>query len=236
MKQLQDIAKERPLWSLEEFVREANRLLPEILPDERANTRVREEVTPRLVRHYTTQGMLDEPLKQGREARYQYRHLLQVLLLRRLLAAGYGAGAIAQFVVAHSNDELETLLQGEVWLTISATPPTPNNSALEFLQQIQTSSTPMAIPAPPKMQLSRTSIPVQSGSAHSASIQPSEAGRSRSAALARSSPRHLPPSSQWKRIEIAAGLEIHIGDRFSLPTDPVARQKLLEAIAQALQI
>jgi DNA-binding transcriptional MerR regulator len=228
MKQLQDIAKKQPLWSLEEFVREANLLLPEILPDERANTRVREEVTPRLVRHYTTQGMLDEPLKQGREARYQYRHLLQVLLLRRLLAAGYGAGAIAQFVVAHSNDELETLLQGEVGLTIAATQPVSNNFALEFLQQIQTSSTPMAIPAPTTMRSSGGSIPMQSGSARSAPMKSSQAGRS--------SPHHFPPSSQWKRIEIAAGLELHLDDRFSLPTDPVERQQLLEAIAQALQI
>jgi DNA-binding transcriptional MerR regulator len=210
MNQLQEFANCQPNWSLEEFVRLVNRLLPEILPEERTNTRVREEVTARLVRYYTTQGMLDEPLRQGREVRYQYRHLLQVLLLRKLLAAGYGAGAIAQFVVERGNSELESLLQGDIGLTIASTAITPNNSALEFLQQIQTNPAPTAMPL---TSASRT-------------IQPNEA---------RSSSPHSLYSSQWRRIEIASGLEIHVRDRFSYPTDPQERQQLLKKILQALQ-
>ena len=75
-------------------VKIANDLLPQFLPEEKAHTRVREEVTSRLIRHYTSQGLLDEPLKEGRVARYTYRHLLQLLVVRRLLTEGYGASAI----------------------------------------------------------------------------------------------------------------------------------------------
>lgn len=132
MKTLQQIAQQNPNWSLEELVQVANELLPQFLPDEKAHTRVREDVTPRLVRHYTSQGLLDEPLKEGREARYTYRHLLQVLLVRRLLTEGYGASVINNLARSKTNSDLEALLQGGVQLTVA-----PANPALAFLQQVQ---------------------------------------------------------------------------------------------------
>ena len=132
MKILQQIAQQDPRWSLEELVQVANDLLPQFLPDEKVQTRVREDVTPRLVRHYTSQGMLDEPLKEGREARYTYRHLLQLLLVRRLLVEGYGANVIDTLARSKPNSDLEALLQGGVQLTVA-----PANPALAFLQTIQ---------------------------------------------------------------------------------------------------
>lgn len=132
MKTLQQVAQHHPNWSLEEFVQIANELLPQFLPDEKAHNRVREDVTPRLIRHYTSQGMLDEPLKAGREARYTYRHLLQVLLVRRLLIEGYGTSVIDTLARSKSNSDLEALLQGGVQLTVA-----PANPALAFLQQVQ---------------------------------------------------------------------------------------------------
>jgi DNA-binding transcriptional MerR regulator len=137
MKPLQALALEDPHWSLEELVQVANEQLPQFLPEEKAHTRVREDVTPRLIRHYASQRMLDEPLKEGREARYLYRHLLQLLLVRRLLAEGYGASAIDKLAISKTNQELEELLQGGVQLTI-----TPANLALAFLQQVQQRQTP----------------------------------------------------------------------------------------------
>ena len=132
MKALQQIAQQNPNWSLDELVEVANELLPQFLPDEKAHTRVREEVNPRLVRHYTSQGLLDEPLKQGREARYIYRHLLQILVVRRLLIEGYGASVIDKLARSSSSSDLEALLQGGVQLTVA-----PANPALTFLQQVQ---------------------------------------------------------------------------------------------------
>lgn len=143
MNSLQLLASSNPNWSLEEFVRITNDLLPQFLPTQRGNTRVREEVTPRLVRHYTTLGMVDEPLKEGRYAVYIYRHLLQILVVRRLLSEGFGTTAIAQLALKKTNTELENLLSGGVQLSV-----TPANPALAYLQDIQQR---YSSPSPPSM-------------------------------------------------------------------------------------
>ena len=150
MSTLQQLAPRNPLWPLDDFVQVVNQFLPQFLPEEKSHTRVREEVTPRLVRHYTSLGLLEEPLKLGREARYSYRHLLQVLLVRRLLVEGYGASAIDTLAKSKSNEELEGLLQGGVVLTL-----TPANPALHFLQNIrQRSAKGPAVTAPAPDQIS----------------------------------------------------------------------------------
>ncbi|MGK7929411.1 MAG: MerR family transcriptional regulator [Spirulina sp.] len=133
MANLQHIASNTPKWSLDELVETVNRLLPQFLPSPKSHGRVKENVTPRLVRHYTSAGLLDEPQKKGgRYAVYGYRHLLQLLVVRRLLAEGYGTNAIGDLAIATENTELEALLQGGVQLTV-----TPANPALGFLQGIK---------------------------------------------------------------------------------------------------
>lgn len=134
------VAKVETYKSLEvdltEFVELANTLLPDYLPDEIRDQRFRSDVTPRLVRHYATQGLLEEPLKDGRNAVYTYRHLLQLLLLRRLIAEGYSSSAIDTLPLSRDNQELEELLQiGEV--TESSV-----NPALAFLESLR-SGTPV---------------------------------------------------------------------------------------------
>ncbi|MGD1804542.1 MerR family transcriptional regulator [Dapis sp. BLCC M126] len=198
MKTLERLAKNDPRWSLDEFVEVVNQLLPQFLPFQKSHTRVREEITPRLVRHYTTQGMLDEPLKEGRYATYIYRHLLQMLVVRRLLAEGYGASAINDLAISKSNAELESLLQGGIQLTI-----TTANPALDFLQQIQERS---SVPKPP---LSAPS--------------PSPVAKSQV------------KSSNWTRIEIIPGLEIHLREDFVYPKTPQEQKNLIQSITQKLK-
>ena len=55
--------------TLDDLAALANTLLPQYLPLDRSS-RTQDEVNPRLIRHYTTQGLLDPPFKEGREARY----------------------------------------------------------------------------------------------------------------------------------------------------------------------
>ncbi len=204
MKTLQQLDQQDPRWSLEELVQIANELLPQFLPDEKAHTRVREDVTPRLVRHYTSQGLLDEPLREGREARYTYRHLLQVLLVRRLLTEGYGASVIDTFARSKTNSDLEALLQGGVQLTV-----TPANPALAFLQQVQKRQsntvptvTPSPLPPAPAPSLSSTSAD--------------------------------PAATQWTRQEVLPGLELHVRSDFVLPVTAQEQQNLLQRIFQLL--
>lgn len=207
MRNLQQLAQSHPSWPLDEFVQVTNDLLPQFLPETPANTRVREEVTPRLVRHYSSLEMLDEPLKSGREARYTYRHLLQMLLVRRLLAEGYGASAINQLATSTNNKELEALLQGGVQLTL-----TPANPALAFLQQIQ------------QRQIVEAQPP-----ATAAAYLPQAAFPEASPALAKS-----PSVSQWTRLEILPNLEIHLRSDFVYPSSPQEQQNLWQYIKQTL--
>lgn len=148
MTTLPELAQSNPTWSLEDFVCVINELLPQYLPAQSGNGKVREEMTPRLVRHYTSLSMLDDPHKSGKYAVYTYRHLLQILVVRRLLTEGIGANAIDRLATQKDNAELENLLTGGVQLSVS-----PANPALAYLQQIQNkhsavSASPVMYPLP----------------------------------------------------------------------------------------
>lgn len=101
------------VWNLTEFVDAANALLPDYLPKD-ASGRLADEVNPRLVRHYATLGLLPEPGKEGREARYLFEHLVHLLVVRKLLAEGFGSAAIRDAVAGRKADELVALLEGSV--------------------------------------------------------------------------------------------------------------------------
>lgn len=119
-------------WALEELVGEANRLMPRYLPEDArsGSGRLRDEITPRLVRHYTTQGLLDPPGKAGRENRYTLRHLLQVLTLRKLQAEGYRGSAL-ETQLRSDDEELEMLLEGSSRFTKN------DNPALAYMRNLQ---------------------------------------------------------------------------------------------------
>ncbi|QQE66601.1 MerR family transcriptional regulator [Leptolyngbya sp. BL0902] len=205
MHQLQRFADQATQWALDDFVEVANQLLPQFLPDGGAESRIQETVNARLVRHYSTSGLLDKPLKQGREARYTYRHLLQLLVLRRLLTEGYGSGAIGQLISNKTNHDLEVLLQGGTQLTVEAA-----NPALAFLAKVQ----------------ARSAEPISLGSG------PRVAGVARSAPPPVSPA--APTASRWVRHPLLEGLELHIREDFRYPTTPQERDALLQLIAQVL--
>lgn len=74
-------------------------------------------VTPapdsRTVRYYATFGLIDRPVREGREVRYGRRHVLQLLLVKALQAKGMPLAEIQAQVYGRSNSELETLLRAE---------------------------------------------------------------------------------------------------------------------------
>jgi len=53
-----------------------------------------EKLNERLVRYYVTEGVMDRPDRLGRDAVYQFRHLLQLLTARRLQESGTSLAAI----------------------------------------------------------------------------------------------------------------------------------------------
>lgn len=69
-----------------------------------------EKLTERLIRYYAAEGVLDKPDRLGREAAYHFRHLLQLLIARRLVDEGVALIAISKFNLNKSTDELEQAL------------------------------------------------------------------------------------------------------------------------------
>jgi DNA-binding transcriptional MerR regulator len=205
MVSLPQVAKANPRWSLEEFVLVTNQFLPKYLPIAKNNSRIREEINPRLVRHYTSQGMLDEPLKAGKFAVYTYRHLLQLLVVRRLLSEGIGANAIDHLAIQKSDDELENLLTGGVQLEI-----TPANPALSYPQKASSRLSRAAETAGDNDYFQEAAL----------STEPS--------------PLRLDPSP-WYRLEVLSGLEIHLRSDFSLPPTPEEQALLRDRLWQLLE-
>ncbi|BAC07896.1 MerR family transcriptional regulator [Thermosynechococcus vestitus] len=205
MATIQDFVHVQDQWSLDELVEIANELLPQHLPQEDSKNRVLEEVNPRLVRHYTSCKLIDRPARIGREGRYGYRHLVQLLVVRRLLMEGYTAGAIYKLVYRMSTPELRALLEQGVHLQLN---PPPINPALAFLQQVQERSEhrygePMRVSPP----ISRREVPP---------------------------PSHSPQPESWKRIEVAPGFEVHIRDDFNFPQINRDQEALVKQLVQLL--
>lgn len=115
--------------TLQELVDVANELLPGYLPKDTSG-RAAEGVNPRLVRFYTTEGLVPEPHKEGREARYVFGHLLHLLLVRKLLAEGFGSSAIRKTIWGRQREELLALLSGDVRVELA-----PSQSVAESVIQ-----------------------------------------------------------------------------------------------------
>jgi hypothetical protein len=69
-----------------------------------------EKMTDRLVRYYSAQGVLDKPDRLGRDAAYNYRHLLQLVTARRLSEKGLSLEIIGRYNLSTTTDKLEAAL------------------------------------------------------------------------------------------------------------------------------
>ena len=74
-------------WTLDELVAQVAAVLDHGGTDQ-PNRRVRQVPDRRAIRWYTTIGLLDRPVLRGRTGWYGERHLLQLVAIKRLQAAG----------------------------------------------------------------------------------------------------------------------------------------------------
>jgi len=73
--------------------------------------RVAAEIDVRTIRYYQTLGLLDKPHRfEGRRAVYGFRHLLQLLCIRKLQADGHPLAMIQQSMAARTTSQLEAAL------------------------------------------------------------------------------------------------------------------------------
>jgi DNA-binding transcriptional MerR regulator len=220
------------VWTLDDLVGVANGLLPDYLPKE-ASGRTSEAVNPRLVRHYSTLGLVPEARKEGREARYVYEHLVHLLLVRRLLAEGFSSAAIKRVLVGKSVPELEHLLEGGVRVElIPEHPAVADDAKTAFLRRLRASaglerSEPAAAEAAP-------SGP-RSGPQHRPGAAPGAAEAVRPPWPTPAAP--LKPAfrtADWSRIELLDGLELHVRDDFRLPTHRLGDEQISQLVKVVL--
>ena len=77
-----------------------------------ASGRVRDVPDARTIRWYTTTGLVDRPAgMRGRTALYGRRHMLQLLAIKRLQAAGQTLAEIQQRLIGASEGELAELAE-----------------------------------------------------------------------------------------------------------------------------
>ncbi len=95
---------EEAAWTLDELVGRVSAALATATYPGSPNGRVRELPDRRAVRWYTTTGLVDRPVMQGRSAIYRTRHLLQIVAVKRLQAQGFSLAEI-QAKLAGATDE-----------------------------------------------------------------------------------------------------------------------------------
>ena len=159
--------------------------LEELLTE--AGAQLGEEISPRTVRLYATQGLLDRPGRDGRSAVYGRRHLLQLVLIRCLARRGLSLAAIAP-LCGLGDAELEQQLgqlQGDGGSTGAppSTAQSERDAALDYLH----------------------------------SLSPPAATRAASVLPMLGAPLTRRAASRWHRFTLAPGIELQINESVAIP-------------------
>ena len=106
-----------------------------------ASDQLGEDLNPRTIRLYATEGLIDRPGREGRHAVYGERQLRQLLLIRSLAQRGLSLAAIAPLAAASDDDikaQLADLLPDDrlAMAAPMAAPLIEENQALAYLQEL----------------------------------------------------------------------------------------------------
>jgi len=209
-----------------------------------AGERLGEEITPRTVRLYATQGLIDRPGKEGRSAVYGQRHLLQLLLIRSLARRGLSLSAIAPLCVLSDAEIAQHLSQLEN-ANGESSPSLPDvNPALAYLQDLEgeskrfaASRRPAQLSLPSEFELDRE-VDDLSNSPSLLSMLGSPLSKRTGLFSARRSPSRSSGSrdaaSRWHRFLLAPGVELHINESVSIPPSGSRRISWLQKLADRL--
>lgn len=100
---------EAPAWTLDEMVGRVAAALDSPAYPGAPNGRVRDLPDRRVVRWYTTTGLVDRPTIQGRTAVYTTRQLLQIVAVKRLQAQGFSLAEIQAELAGATDKKLRTI-------------------------------------------------------------------------------------------------------------------------------
>ncbi|HEY0407386.1 MAG TPA: MerR family transcriptional regulator [Pyrinomonadaceae bacterium] len=209
-KRLESI-RQRKFVGVAELAEEAAKILAESgLAQERGT--VSDLPDERTVRYYLTEGLLSSAEdKQGTASVFGYRHLLQLLAVKKLQAEHLPIRKIRELVEGRELRELERLL-GLEGGTAS------KNEALSYLEKLLTK------PA--------TASPTSSARALNFSSLAS------SSAAPNASPpqvQHSSSSGAWERIELEPGLELHFQSNYRPPKDSKGLRRLAQIVMRLIE-
>ena len=189
-----------------------------------AGERLGEEIKPRTVRLYATEGLIDRPGKDGRRAVYRNRHLFQLMLIRALARRGLSLTAIAPHVVCSDEDlvyqflELDEPPAETSSREATAAPTAEQEEALAYLKALDSERSSSLLP--------------WLGSPLSGSSSTSASRRSFST---RSAGRSTAASSRWHRFSLAPGVELHLSESASIPPAGKRREAWLARLLERLR-
>lgn len=212
-------------WTISELGAEVSGALERAGYEPPTNGQVRAMPDLRTIRYYTTLGLLDRPAEmRGRTALYGRRHLLQLVAVKRLQAAGATLGEVQEQLAGLDDRALARIAQ----LPDQAPVGQPATAAAEQRRaQPFWASTPSSSPAgaaPPRSDHAMNDRPGGPGVIHSA---PSPTGAPTLVA----------------KLALAPGVSLHIesaGDagafqRLAAAIDPVALAKDAAPLIEALR-
>jgi DNA-binding transcriptional MerR regulator len=97
---------------LDELVDHSTRLIP-MFVGKQMRYKVSDLPDRRTIRYYVQKGLIDRPVRVGRNAVFSYRHLLQVLVVKRLQSDYIPLRRIEEITRTSSEQQLERLLISE---------------------------------------------------------------------------------------------------------------------------
>lgn len=163
----------------------------------------------RTVRYYLAEGLIPPAEeKQGTASVFGFRHLLQLVVVKKLQAEGLPIRAIRELVTGKSERQLERLLGAE---QPQASGAATRGEALGYLASLLRKSPSAPLP--------------------SAASPPSQAAPPSALAAASSAASH----ATWARVEIEPGLELHVSDGYRAPQGEGALRRLSQAFLNVLR-
>lgn len=167
----------------------------------------------RTVRYYLTEGLVSPAEdKQGTASVFGYRHLLQLLVVKKLQSEHLPIRKIRDLVDGRTERELERLLGLEGGAAVK-------NEAMSYLEKLLMRSTP---PSPMATQALKQTPSIEA----LADFEPA----------APQSPQMRGSHGTWSRIELEPGLELHVHDQYQPPRETKGLRKLTQAVLRVIEL
>jgi DNA-binding transcriptional MerR regulator len=163
----------------------------------------------RTIRYYLAESLIPPAEeKQGTASVFGYRHLLQLLVVKKLQSQHLPIRKIRDLVNGRSERELERLLGTE---GVGAV----RNEALSYLEQLLTKT---QLPSPPPQSPRQSaSVALKASPVASQSMQASSGN-----------------AVSWSRVEIEPGLELHVSDQYQPPRETKGLRRLTQLLLRII--